>query len=77
MTATVIGYWVHPSVCPCAGKGVIGVSAVGKVHGGTFEQSASPLASVMLCPHCRDRGDLDRFLARGEGAPLPSSDGAA
>lgn len=67
--------FVHPSACRCAGLGLVGVSAVGRVHSASPIVTASRLASVIQCPHCRDRSDLDTFLARGEGAVLPDGPG--
>lgn len=73
---SVVGVRVHPSVCPCGGMGVVGVSAVGQAHGQSPRRVASRLASVIGCPHCRDRSDLDRFLSRCEDAVLPDGGGA-
>lgn len=69
--------FVHPSACVCGGRGMAGVSAVGPIHGASPIVAASRLSSVITCPHCRDRSDLDVFLSRGEGAVLPDGPGAA
>lgn len=75
--SAVVGEFVHPIVDPCGGLGLVGVSAVGQDHGGSPRRVASRLASVILCPHCRDRSDLDRFLSHSEGAVLPDGPGGA
>lgn len=69
--------FVHPSACRCGGLGLVGVSAVGRARADMPTVTASRLASVITCPHCRDRSDLDTFLARGEGAVLPDGPGGA
>lgn len=70
MTA-LIGVRVHPSVCPCEALGVIGVSAVGRAREDQTRVEVSRMVSVISCPHCRDRSDLDRYLGCAEGAALP------
>lgn len=67
--------FVHPSECRCGGLGLVGVSAVGRARADMPTVTASRLASVITCPHCRDRSDLDVFLSRGEGAVLPDGPG--